>query len=159
MTKLAHQGNRRILALCQSAAILSLLLLLPFLCMPAQAAGEVVAGQSETQPVAKPHEKLECKDCHKSHSMVPPEENSRPCLKCHKDQTGKDSHPTGVAHDGEPPEGLPLSKDHKLTCNTCHILHESESPAPALLRKKFNDLCRTCHYPRKKPGANTSAPE
>lgn len=97
-------------------------------------------------PVAGAHQQLSCDDCHKSHTMIPPVQNDAPCIKCHDDQTGDNSHPTGVAHKGEPPEGLPLSKDGKLTCTTCHVLHETDSPAPVLLRMKFNDLCRACHY-------------
>jgi predicted CXXCH cytochrome family protein len=86
--------------------------------------------------------------------MIPPAQNSAPCVKCHEKETGKDSHPTGVDYEGTaPPEGLPLSKDKKLTCGTCHILHETGSPNPpaALMRKKFNELCTTCHYTGQEP--------
>lgn len=138
---------------------ISVLLCLACLRVPAEASEAVVPKESGAAPVAKPHEKLLCKDCHKSHGMVPPEENSRLCLKCHEDQAGDNSHPTGVVHEGEPPEGLPLSKDGKLICNTCHILHETKSPAPALLRKKFNDLCVICHFPDRKPEEKTSQSE
>jgi predicted CXXCH cytochrome family protein len=97
-----------------------------------------------------------CEDCHKPHSMVPPLENDKPCIGCHEDQTGENSHPTGVVYSGEaPPEKLPLSKDGKLTCSTCHILHKTDSPAPDLLRKTFNDLCKTCHYPDRHPTGHT----
>jgi predicted CXXCH cytochrome family protein len=128
--------------------------------MAGEASGKALLEESDAAPVAKPHDELSCKDCHKSHSMVPPEENSEPCIKCHEDQTGKNSHPTGVTYKGEmPPEKLPLSKDGKLTCSTCHILHETESPVPALLRKKFNDLCKTCHYPDRHPKGHDSHPK
>ena len=128
----------------------------------AEVRGVVVTDESEAPPIAKPHEELECKSCHKSHSMVLPEENSAPCIKCHENQTGKDSHPTGVDYEGAaPPEGLPLSKDDKLTCGTCHILHKTEAPDPprALLRKKFDKLCKTCHYPDKKSAGHPTHTE
>jgi predicted CXXCH cytochrome family protein len=104
----------------------------------------------EVPPVAKPHDELDCNECHKSHGMVPPNQDSRSCIKCHEDQTGEDSHPTGVVFEGEPPEGIPLSKDGKLTCNTCHILHETKNPERSLLRREFNDLCASCHFPNGK---------
>ena len=118
-----------------------------------EARGVIITEESDAPPISMPHEKLECKSCHKSHSMLAPEESNAPCVDCHEKQTGKDSHPTGVAYEGaEPPGGLPLSKDNKLTCGTCHLLHKTEAPDPprALLRKKFNVLCKSCHYPDKK---------
>lgn len=149
MEKIAHCEGRKASALDRNSAILPLLILLALLCISAQTVG--ATAPSETAPVAGPHDKLECEDCHAAHSMAPLLENSQACLECHDDQAGGDSHPTGVVHEGDPPEDLPLSKDGKLTCGTCHALHETESRAPALLRKKFNDLCMSCHYPDTNP--------
>ena len=149
MEKAAHREGRKASALDRNPAVLPLLLLLALLCISAQAFG--ATAPPEDVPVARPHDKLECEDCHGAHSMAPLLDNSQACLKCHDDQAGEDSHPTGVVHEGDPPKGLPLSKDGKLTCSTCHVLHETESPAPALLRKKFNDLCMSCHYPDRNP--------
>lgn len=151
MEKPAHRGGRKASALDRNSAIFPLLILLALLCISAQTVGAAATAPPEAVPVARPHDKLECEDCHGSHSMAPLLDNSQACLKCHDDQAGEDSHPTGVVHEGDPPEDLPLSKDGKLTCGTCHALHETESPAPALLRKKFNDLCMSCHYPNRNP--------
>lgn len=156
----ATTGQRRRLShpfLGAAAVALVMCFALPF---PAAKASETAEGKkAEPPPVSKPHEKLPCEDCHKSHGVIPPEKTGRPCLKCHEDQAGDNSHPVDIPYKGEvPPEKLPLSVDGKITCNTCHILHEPESSVPALLRKKFNDLCMTCHYPDKKPSADAPAP-
>ena len=144
-----------------TAAGLALFLILPY--RPVEAA-ETVKRESEALPVAKPHEQLECKDCHKSHSMIPPARTGRPCVRCHEDQMGDDSHPTGVAPEGEVPEDLPLSLGGKITCITCHVLHETESHetesrARSLLRKKFSDLCMSCHFRHMKTDSHSHADE
>jgi predicted CXXCH cytochrome family protein len=144
----ASPKNPRSAFLRLTAAIVSIALI--FLFTPVHADEVAAPSQPETTPVAKPHDELDCNECHKSHSIVPPNQDSRSCIKCHEDQTGENSHPTGVVFEGEPPEGIPLSKDGKLTCNTCHILHETKDPERSLLRREFNDLCASCHFPEGK---------
>ncbi len=98
-------------------------------------------------PIAPPHEEQSCEDCHSVHGMKLLDDSGRVCVKCHEDAAGKDSHPTNITHEGEPPEGLPLSKDGNITCYTCHVLHETEPVVNGLLRKEFDALCITCHFP------------
>jgi len=105
------------------------------------------AKEKKVAPVAAPHEAQSCEDCHSVHGMKLLDDSGRSCLKCHEDAAGKDSHPTSIAHEGEPPEGLPLSKDGTITCYTCHVLHETTPVVDGLLRKEFDALCMTCHFP------------
>ena len=133
--------------------------LVPVLAKASSEEGGEERGQDIVSKVAKPHDDLSCKDCHGDHVTNSLDKTDRPCIKCHKDQTGKDSHPSGISHEGEAPKGLPLSKEGMITCYTCHILHETEVSTPGLLRKKFDDLCMSCHMPRHRPKDDSNASE
>ena len=63
------------------------------------------------------------------------------CLSCHPANTR--DHLLGAVP-GTPPAGLPLDKERKMTCITCHEPH-GKGTATKLLRMKSNDLCQACH--------------
>lgn len=64
------------------------------------------------------------------------------CLGCHAARKGKD-HPVGLVSKVAP-KGLPLDKESRLTCITCHEPHGKQTVG-SLLRMEFNSLCRSCH--------------
>ena len=115
--------------------------------------------------VERPHSKMECSTCHKSHDDLPTKvekgEGDEPyvekggllksdlngiCLGCH--EPGKEDH--AIA---EVPKvnrhNLPLGPDGRITCAvTCHNVHtNSDDPAVinGLLRLHPNELCLSCH--------------
>lgn len=64
------------------------------------------------------------------------------CLGCHQNSKRND-HSVGVVQKIIP-EGLPLDKENKVTCITCHEPH-GKGTFEKLLRMEFNTLCRACH--------------
>ena len=91
--------------------------------------------------------KHECSYCH----ITSPEDAAMPlkaslsgmCLECHPDRSGSNEHKLDIAPSREV-VGLPLSKDGKITCATCHDPHE-KSGYPMLLRVEPSELCFKCH--------------
>lgn len=124
-----------------------------------ESAEEIAKREPTVNPVAKPHKDLSCEDCHIVHGAKLLVDTGQSCITCHEDQVGDDSHPTNVPHTGEPPAGLPLSKEGHITCYTCHVLHETKSPVARLLRKKFDVLCMTCHFPGETPDTGSQDKE
>jgi predicted CXXCH cytochrome family protein len=91
--------------------------------------------------------KHECSYCHitmhADAAMLLKASLSGLCLECHPDRSGSNEHRIDIAPSMEV-VGLPLSKDGKITCATCHDPHE-KSGYPMLLRVKPSELCFTCH--------------
>jgi predicted CXXCH cytochrome family protein len=52
-------------------------------------------------------------------------------------------HPVGIVSVISP-EGLPLDRQNRITCNTCHDFR-GNSADPNKLRKPVPDLCMSCH--------------
>ena len=67
------------------------------------------------------------------------------CLRCHYD--GPITHPVGVPNSKKAAPDLPLSKDMKITCITCHFGHSTQNTNGKLLRKnnRKGGLCLSCH--------------
>lgn len=104
-----------------------------------------------------PHNDIDCTDCHKAKPgkgdtkdtvtfRKPIEEL---CIECHDAESN--IHPTGMAPSMKVPTYLPLSKDKKVNCVTCHNMH-AEDTKFSLLRgfksgkyKWRTDLCYDCH--------------
>jgi len=64
------------------------------------------------------------------------------CIGCHPNSPVRD-HPIGrVVKDV--PEKLPLDKENRITCVTCHEPH-GKGTGSNLLRIEFNSLCIVCH--------------
>ncbi|MBI5206783.1 MAG: hypothetical protein HY934_03235 [Candidatus Firestonebacteria bacterium] len=108
---------------------------------------------------ANPHLDLDCTECHaktpkrgvdtvKTVTFIENDFNSL-CTKCHSSESN--IHPVGVKPPFPVPEYLPLSKDGKNNCVTCHDPHAKDT-ANALLRGfddgryvMRTDLCYDCH--------------
>jgi hypothetical protein len=123
-----------------------------------------------------------CKTCHRETPSQLPENSTRTvlpkaddfildpvamCVSCHKDEEGEGTHPVGGSPDYSVPADLPLDKDGRVSCLTCHHVHgsiESDhqcASASALdrlfnrkhLRKSYllrrdnprGELCKACH--------------
>jgi len=67
------------------------------------------------------------------------------CLRCHYD--GPITHPIGIPNTKIQAPDLPLSKDGRITCVTCHYGHNNQNANGQLLRKnnKKGGLCLSCH--------------
>jgi len=87
------------------------------------------------------------------------------CIQCHNNENG---HQVGITLDFSVPADLPLDKDNKMTCLTCHYTHgslQSEKPNASYsfmdvlldsnrLHKSFllrrntvnGELCLACHH-------------
>ncbi len=95
-----------------------------------------------------PAEKHECNFCHitsdKTDIMQLKASLAELCIECHSDRKSQDEHRVGVVSPVKGDE-LPLSKDGRITCITCHDPHE-KSGYPMLLRVNPSDLCLRCHF-------------
>jgi predicted CXXCH cytochrome family protein len=67
------------------------------------------------------------------------------CLRCHYD--GPITHRVGIPNTKIKAPELPLSRDGKITCVTCHYGHSNQNPFGVLLRKNNHrgGLCLSCH--------------
>ena len=64
------------------------------------------------------------------------------CLECHPGRKGMGEHKVDIVP-SMPVDGLPLDKNGKITCVTCHDPHRWESPS--LLRMERTAICLKCH--------------
>ncbi len=64
------------------------------------------------------------------------------CLGCHS--PGGNDHPVDFVPERELPEELPLSKEGKLVCHTCHDPHNRSGISP-MLQMEPTELCLACH--------------
>ncbi len=97
--------------------------------------GHVVAAN----PPAPPHKV--CADCHETDNKLKTANVNELCLSCHP--ANVTDHKIGVVPKITP-AGLPLDKDNKMTCITCHDPHGKGS-WPKFLRMKTDDICLSCH--------------
>ncbi len=79
-----------------------------------------------------------CSGCHESFPCKPDGENSY------------FNHPVNVAPSFAIPDDMPLDKEKKMSCMTCHVFHykkkAGEDLFPSLLRRSPGvQLCFTCH--------------
>ncbi len=87
----------------------------------------------------------DCTVCHVDAISDPGKLKAGPnelCLTCHQSSKGND-HPVGIVPALKPRE-LPLDKENRITCVTCHEPH-GKQPYDRLLRMEFNSLCKSCH--------------
>ncbi len=91
--------------------------------------------------VPKAHE--DCTRCHvEEGSPVLIKGIIETCIDCHPNSNGRE-HPVNVVQK-ERPGNLPLNKENKITCITCHEPHGRDT-ADRMLRMEFNKLCVVCH--------------
>lgn len=113
-----------------------------------------VSNAAETR--VNPHLKDEagkgglCSECHKPHGgsgggvspLLIEESESLLCARCHQETN---DHPVDIAPKrAKVPKELPLDKDGKIVCSTCHDSHNT-SQYPKMLRLNANALCSKCH--------------
>lgn len=85
----------------------------------------------------------DCLDCHKEKDSKELRSGiNELCLKCHPLSTQRD-HPVDIKG-SIIPDNLPLDREGKITCITCHEPH-GKTKEEKLLRMQFNTLCRECH--------------
>ncbi|MBI5206687.1 MAG: hypothetical protein HY934_02740 [Candidatus Firestonebacteria bacterium] len=106
-----------------------------------------------------PHDDLECTECH-SHTPVKGKDTiktvafvnddfNKLCTNCHSEESN--IHPVGKVPPFKVPDYLPLDKQGRNTCVTCHYLHSTDV-ANSLLRGfqegryvERTDMCYDCH--------------
>ena len=105
-------------------------------------------GQVQTAFPDVPDIKKDCSICHVVHRGVAGVLLIRPlpelCTECHPDRTGKGEHTIGIKPADTITNDLPLDKQWKITCTTCHAPH-GEGGFPKMLRKKADEICISCH--------------
>ena len=82
-----------------------------------------------------------CNDCHLRGMKLKDIPLNELCLECHP--TNASDHKLGVIPKLLP-KGLPLDKEGRITCLTCHEPH-GKGTAASLLRLEPNSLCVSCH--------------
>jgi predicted CXXCH cytochrome family protein len=93
-------------------------------------------------------EKHECGHCHitsdKTAQLSLKAPLSALCVGCHPDRRSQNEHKVDIVPSMQVLE-LPLSRDGKMTCATCHDPHEKNGD-PKLLRVQSQELCYKCHF-------------
>lgn len=82
-----------------------------------------------------------CSSCHTTDNKLKIADVSELCISCHPNHTS--DHKIGVVVKMIP-VGLPLDKEHKMTCITCHEPH-GNGVGIKMLRMKGESLCQSCH--------------
>jgi len=93
-------------------------------------------------------EKHKCDYCHISHGtaggLLLKAPLSDLCFECHPDRKTPNEHRVDIVPSMQV-GGLPLSKDGKMTCITCHDPHGQNSQSK-FLRMNPSELCLKCHF-------------
>jgi predicted CXXCH cytochrome family protein len=85
----------------------------------------------------------ECTVCHVSHNGgLIRQPLTELCVTCHKERLQEGEHIVDIVPKYPVPRDLPLTKDGKLTCITCHDQHSRD---PMMLRMETMILCNKCH--------------
>jgi predicted CXXCH cytochrome family protein len=112
---------------------------------PARAAVEFTpVAETEALHGANPHDhegKPLCQRCHAQGETRLAVDPVALCARCH--EPGNMKHPFGVVA-ASAPSSLPLSRDGRIVCHTCHDPH-SVKAHPHGLRLAFRQLCAQCH--------------
>jgi predicted CXXCH cytochrome family protein len=82
-----------------------------------------------------------CTDCHLRGDNLKIKDINDLCSTCHPENIN--DHKLGVIPKSLP-KGLPLDKEQRVTCVTCHEPHGKDTKAQ-LLRLEHNSLCIACH--------------
>jgi len=92
--------------------------------------------------------KHECDYCHTPHDIAGGSVLKAPlsdlCLGCHPDRKSPKEHKVDIVPSMQVRD-LPLSKDGKITCITCHDPH-GKSGQSKLRRISLSELCLRCHF-------------
>ncbi|MEE8573812.1 MAG: cytochrome c3 family protein [Thermodesulfobacteriota bacterium] len=106
---------------------------------------------SAAEPRVSPHSLKGDSSCTSCHREVGGSLLSRglmeTCTHCHKTNNVNHpvyKHPVNIVVKSSIPSPMPLSKDRKLVCTTCHDPH-SGTGYEKMLRVRFQKLCVQCH--------------
>ena len=93
-------------------------------------------------------QKHECRYCHVTFHETAQAQLNSPlsglCLGCHPDRMSPNEHKVDIVPSMKV-GGLPLSREDKITCVTCHDPHGTGG-YPMLLRASPEALCFKCHF-------------
>ena len=93
-------------------------------------------------------QKHECSYCHVTSDKTVRQQLKAPlselCAECHPDRRSPNEHKVDLVPFMKV-VGLPLSKEGKITCATCHDPHDTGG-YPMLLRARPAELCFKCHF-------------
>jgi predicted CXXCH cytochrome family protein len=96
---------------------------------------------------AVPPIKKDCRTCHISHDMGAGVLLKMPlsdlCIDCHSDRLPPYDHMVDIVP-SMPVKNLPLDREGRMTCITCHDPH-GKSGLVRMLRAKPRDICKYCH--------------
>lgn len=85
----------------------------------------------------------ECSACHISHNGGPVKKPlTELCVQCHRERIEAGEHRVDIIPKYPVPPNLPLTKDGRLTCITCHDPHSKDF---MMLRMETIVLCNQCH--------------
>ncbi|MBI1810768.1 MAG: cytochrome c3 family protein [Nitrospirae bacterium] len=85
----------------------------------------------------------ECTACHISSNGGPVKKPlTELCVGCHRERIETGEHKVDIIPRYQVPQNLPLTKDGKITCITCHDQHSAEY---MMLRFETMVLCNKCH--------------
>ncbi len=108
------------------------------------------AEDSSKEPVINPHTRRSEGNCSYCHTRRPPQlidDHVGTCTNCHIGNIENHPvtrHPIDVAVKIMIPTPLPLTKEQRIVCSTCHDPHDEHGYA-SLLRVQYRKLCVQCH--------------
>jgi predicted CXXCH cytochrome family protein len=100
--------------------------------------------------LGNPHIKRGEGNCSVCHTQRPPQlidDHVETCTNCHRGNIENHPvtrHPINVAVKIEIPTPLPLTKEKRLVCSTCHDPHD-DNGFSSMLRVEYHQLCIQCH--------------
>lgn len=106
--------------------------------------------EEEESANANPHVPGDLALCSACHTANPPAlsfDAVTTCVKCHAgnvDNHPVSSHPIGSLPRISVPSSMPLTKDGKMVCYTCHDPHNRHKRGK-MLRVDYQTICVTCH--------------
>ncbi|MBI5233655.1 MAG: cytochrome c3 family protein [Deltaproteobacteria bacterium] len=101
-------------------------------------------------PAVNPHSPEVAGYCGVCHAAKMPEllhDSVTTCVKCHETNITNHPvtrHPIGKTVRINVPSPLPLTKDRKIVCTTCHEPH-GQTDYPKMLRAEYDGFCIRCH--------------
>ncbi len=108
------------------------------------------AEELSEDPIGNPHERRGEGKCYVCHTRRPPQlidDHVETCTNCHIGNIENHPvtrHPIDVAVKIDIPTPLPLTKERRIVCSTCHDPHD-EHGFSSLLRVQYHNLCVQCH--------------
>ncbi|MBE9531470.1 MAG: cytochrome c3 family protein, partial [Proteobacteria bacterium] len=93
------------------------------------------------------HGKGKCQVCHTASPPKLLEEHIQTCVNCHSGNIENHTvtrHPIGISVKIKIPTPLPLARNERIVCSTCHDPHDDQGFS-SMLRVQYHNLCVQCH--------------